>query len=145
MSCSISLETSHFSELLPAVVSRQPQFLAGYCEAVPEGLVKQDGWLSLPRAFPRSGRQLQLLIRCWSTPLPGLCRVRFKTLHETLILRIKSRMFKQNWKTYVQHLVSTSYVYCILIFISLFKENTNLSGINSIVPTWTVTTNGNPD
>lgn len=110
-----SSETSHFLVLLPAVVSRWQPFPAGRCEAVPEGLVKQDGWLSVPRAFPRSGRQLQLLTRCWSAPLSGLCRVRFQwntdSEDRTRNIRALAKHMCRLW--FLQHIAVCMYV-CIL-------------------------------
>lgn len=82
MSC-CSLHPCHFSVLLPAEVSRQRRSPAGCCEAVPEGLVKRDGWPSSPRAFPRPCRLQQLLTACASTPRSGLHKLRCKTLDET--------------------------------------------------------------
>lgn len=107
------LHPCHLPMVLPAEVNRQRRSPAGYCEAVPEGLVKRDGWPSSPRAFPRPGRLLQLLTTCASTPLSGLHKLRCKTLDETN-LRMESRICEHNWNACVQTLVPTCRQLCVL-------------------------------
>lgn len=154
-----SLYVCHLSVLLPAEVSRQQQSPAGCCEAVPEGLVKQDGWPSSPHAFPRSGRLLLLLTECGSTPLSGLCKRRFETLDETQIFEDGIRNIAQleymragfgSHNMYATMHPAHSLVLMGLSVSSVWlwqfsEENTNVSGLNSsIAPTWIVTTKDSP-
>lgn len=126
-----SLYVCHLSVFIPAEVSRQLQSPAECCEAVPEGLVKQDGWPSSPHDFPRWGRLLQLLIECGSTPLSGLCKRRFETLDETDFWG-----WNQEYSTagvhecglwFPQHI--RNYVYCTLARHSLSFMGLSLSSV----------------
>lgn len=159
MSC-CSLHPCHLSMVLPAEVSRQPWSPAGYCEAVPEGLVKRDGWPSSPRAFPRRGRLPQLLTTCASTPLSGLHKLRCKTLDKTDFwgwhqeyVSITGTHVCRHWSP--QHVGSCVYCTQALAFVDgpftvislqrlwqFSKENTNVSGLKSslFMPTWIAST-----
>lgn len=164
-----SLYVCHMSVFLPAEVCRQQQSPAGCCEAVPGGLVKQDGWPSSPQAFPRSGRLLQLLTECGSTPLSGLCKRRFETLDETQIFEDGIRNIAQleymragfgshniYATMYPAHSLGTRCCWWAFHYPqftentadsdnSVFGENTNVSELNSsIAPTWIVTTKDSP-